>query len=129
MGHVFVQVTISNPTDGALKSQVEALVDTGATVTVLPRSLADSLKLPITGRGRARTATGEIVLDRGGAFIQINGEGALNPVLLSETIDRVLVGVVTLETLSLTVDPSSGQLRQGELFLYPSLIRQDGGSP
>jgi len=118
MGHVVVTITISNPTDASLKSEVEALVDTGATVTVVPRSLADVLKLPVTGRGRVQTATGEIVLDRGGAFIQINGDGALNPVVISDTIDKVLIGVVTLETLALTVNPKTGELKEAELLWY-----------
>jgi len=127
VGHVVVKVTISNPADSSITAEVDALVDTGATVTVLPRALADSLSLPVTGQGRVRTATGEVILDRGGAFIQINGEGALNPILISETVDKVLVGVVTLETLSLKVDPTTGQLGQAELFLYWLPTYLDGG--
>jgi aspartyl protease family protein len=118
VGHVVVPITISNPADASLKSEVDALVDTGATVTVVPRRLADALKLPVTGRGRVRTATGEISLDRAGAFIQINGEGALNPIVISDTIDKVLVGVVTLETLALTVNPKTGELKEAELLWY-----------
>jgi clan AA aspartic protease len=118
LGHVVAQVTLFNPTDSGLKSTVEALVDTGATLTVVPRALARDLRLPITGRGRVRTASGDVELDRGRALIQIDGKSEINPVLISDTLDRVLVGVVTLETLSLTVDPTTGELNEVDLLLY-----------
>ncbi len=118
MGHVYTKVTISNPGDAGKKSTVEAMVDTGATFTVVPKRLAVELDLPITGKGKVRTATGEVVLQRARALIQIDGKSEINPVFLSDTLDRVLVGVITLETLSLTVDPTSGELTEAELFLY-----------
>ena len=128
MGHVLVQVTIANPTDPGLASTVEALVDTGATLTVVPRTLATQLKLPISARRSVRTANGEIEVDRASAFIRINGDGEINPVIISDTLNEVLVGVVTLEIFALTVDPMTGQLKEGETLLLPvSCI--DGGLP
>ncbi len=118
MGHVIVQVTVANPADPSLTSTVEGPVDTGATLTVVPRALAESLRLPITGKRRVRTATGDVLLDRGRAVVQINGQGEINPVLISDTLDRVLIGVITLETLSLTVDPTTGELSEAETLLY-----------
>jgi clan AA aspartic protease len=127
MGHVFVNVTLSNPTNPELKSTVEAMVDTGATVTVVPRSIAAALHLPVLGTRAVRTATGEIRLDTGGVVIQINGDSAMNPILISDTVDRTLVGVITLETLGLTVDPTTGALKEAELYLYLGHTR--GGFP
>lgn len=118
MGHVTTQATIANPSDPGLSATVEALVDTGATFTVVPRELAESLRLPITGSGRVRTASGEMRLQRARALIQIDGRSEINPVLISDTLDRVLIGVVTLETLSLTVDPTTGELNEVDLLLY-----------
>ena len=117
-GARYTRVTISNPTAAELASTVEALVDTGATFTVVPRALAQELGLPLTGQRRVRTATGEVVLDRARAFVQINGQGEINPVLISDSVDRVLIGVITLETLSLTVDPTTGELSQAETLLF-----------
>ena len=76
MGHVYVKAILSNPFVDGLVAEAEALVDTGATFSVVPRSLAESLQLPITGRRRVRTATGEIEVDRGTALIQLNGQRA-----------------------------------------------------
>jgi predicted aspartyl protease len=38
--------------------------------------------------------------------------------LISDTIDRVLIGVVTLENLALTVNPKTGELNEAELLWY-----------
>ncbi|MBI2912902.1 MAG: clan AA aspartic protease [Chloroflexi bacterium] len=117
MGHVLVNVTVSNPTDSSLSSEVEAMVDTGATFTVVPESLAAQLRLPVTGRRTVRTATGPLTLDMARALIQMNGEREINRVLISDTVDKVLIGVITLQTFSLTVDPTSGELTEAEAYL------------
>ncbi len=118
MGHVTAEVTISNPADASLQSTVEGLVDTGATLTVVPRALAKDLRLPMTGRRKVRTASGDLELDRGYALVQIDGKTEINPILISDSVDRVLIGVITLETLALTVDPTTGELKEAELLLY-----------
>jgi clan AA aspartic protease len=118
LGHVYVKLVVSNPADLELTATVDALVDTGATSTVVPRVLADSLRLPVIGRLTVRTATGDVDLDNSGAVVQINGRRAYNPILISDTIDKTLVGVITLEALGLSVDPKSRQLKEAELFLY-----------
>jgi len=118
MGHVTVRITIANPIDNDLKSEVEGLVDTGATFTVVPRSLAADLKLPITGRGRVRTAAGDLTIDRGRALVQIDGQSEINPVYICDTVDKVLIGVVTLETLALTVNQKTGELSEADLLWY-----------
>ena len=124
MGHVNVQLTISNPGDPALFSTVEALVDTGATLTVIPRSLADQLDLRVTGKRTVRTATGNIEIDRSSAILQIDGKSELNPIVIIDTLDRALVGVVTLEILELAVDPTTGHLTEGETLLLPVQSRR-----
>src|SRR5881296_445022 len=114
MGHVYTQVTITNPVDATASLQVEAMVDTGATFTVVPRSLANQLKLPVVGKSGVRTASGEMTLERVTASIKINGQSDVHSVLISDVLDKVLIGVITLEGLSLTIDPTSGELRQAE---------------
>jgi len=117
MGHVYVKTILANPTDDELTSSVDAMVDTGAAFTVVPRALARTLKLPIAGSRTVRMATGPVSLPMARAMIQIDGEREVNRVLISETIEKVLIGVITLETFSLTVDPTSGELREAEAYL------------
>ncbi len=118
LGHVTTEITIGNPGETERKSTVEGFVDAGATFTVIPRQLARELQLPVIGQRRVRTATGEVLLDRARAFVQIDGQSEINPVLISDTLDRVLIGVITLETLSLTVDPTTGELNEAESLLF-----------
>ena len=64
-----------------------------------------------------RRASGPATLDVARAFVRINGKSEINPVLINDTIERALIGVITLETLSLTVDQTSGELREAEAYL------------
>ena len=54
---------VGNPEKTRIE-EVMALVDTGATLTVIPRDLAERLGLRVTGKASATTATGKTVLNR-----------------------------------------------------------------
>ncbi|GAB6944857.1 aspartyl protease family protein [Vulcanisaeta sp. JCM 14467] len=117
MGHVWVSARIGN-VDLSRVVEVRALVDTGATLTVIPRSLANELGLAVTGKSRVETGAGIIEVDRSRAWVEIEGRGEVVPVLVSDIIDKVLIGVTTLEVLGLEVDPVTGRLREMRLLLY-----------
>jgi clan AA aspartic protease len=117
MRHIWVDVRIGS--EDCLKvTEVRALVDTGATLTIIPRSLAIDLGLRVTGKSRVETDAGVIELDRSRAYIEIMGRGDIIPVLISDIIDKVLIGVTTLEILELEVDPITRRLRERTLLLY-----------
>jgi clan AA aspartic protease len=117
MRHIWVDIRISS--EDCLKvTEVRALVDTGATLTIIPRSLAIDLGLRVTGKSRVETGAGVIELDRSRAYIEIMGRGDIIPVLISDIIDKVLIGVTTLEILELEVDPITRRLRERTLLLY-----------
>ncbi len=118
MGHIWVKARISN-IDRTRSVEVEALVDTGATLSVVPRRIADELGLEITGKTVVETGAGRILLDRSRAWIEIMGRSEIVPVLVSDSIDRVLIGVTTLEVLGLQVDPLTGKLKEWTILLYP----------
>jgi predicted aspartyl protease len=90
MGLVWVEAVIRNPNTGK-HATAKALVDTGATLTVLPRKIAEELQLPVIGRRRVATAKGDV--------------------------DIVLIGATTLETLGLEVDPVTGKLKEATTYL------------
>ncbi len=94
-----------------------ALVDTGATHTVLPRSLAEGLGLRVMGQRRVKTAAGLQTLDFSLAHIQLEGKETVTPVLISDLLAEVLIGVLTLEDVGLAVDPATGQLKESEILL------------
>lgn len=118
MGHVTVEAKIINPLDETRYRVVPALVDTGATRTVIPAELAEDLRLPVRGRSRVRTATGAVELPLSWAILEIAGKSDVTSILVSGTVDRALIGVVTLEAMGLMVDPTTGQLKETELLLY-----------
>jgi len=116
LGHVTIEAGLQSPVTGE-RLVVEALIDTGATFTTLPKSVADRLRLTEVTRRRVRTASGEEILPESYVTIDILGERTTTPVLISEKMDRALLGVLTLEALALKVDPRTGKLEKTELLL------------
>lgn len=118
MGHVNVRLKLANPVNpSGATIEATALVDTGATFTTIPRSLSDKLGLRATGRRKVRTATQIENLEQSFASVDIDGNLTVTPVLVSETLDKILLGVITLEALGLTVDPTTGRLNEAETYL------------
>jgi predicted aspartyl protease len=74
VGHVRVGAATVNPFTGRSTS-VKALVDTGATDTVIPRRVAEELQLPVTGRRVALTARGSVELDECVGAVEVMGRG------------------------------------------------------
>lgn len=95
----------------------EAIVDTGATFTTIPQTISRKLKLPTVARRKVRTASGEETLTESYLIIEILNEKTATPVLINPKLDRVLIGVITLEALALKVDPKTGKLEKTELLL------------
>jgi len=118
MGHVHVVAKLTSPVTNE-SEVVESLVDTGATFTTIPISLSDKLKLQHITKRKVRTASGEEELNESYLIIEILGEKTTTPVLISEKLDRILIGALTLEALAFKVDPKTGKLEKTELLLLP----------
>jgi clan AA aspartic protease len=118
MGHVRVAVEISNPLRPERSVTVQdALVDTGATRSLLPRPIATELGLEIRGQTEVQTAEGILRIDRSFARITFNGRESDATVLVSDTYQGVLIGVITFEDLGLAVDPKGQQLIDSPFLL------------
>jgi len=117
MGHVYTTIKISNM-ERTRATDVQALVDTGATLTVIPERLAQELELSELTMEKVKTGAGRVDLKRSAARISIEGKESVQDVLISDFIDRVLLGAVTLEALALSVDPLTGELKEEMLLLY-----------
>ena len=117
MGHSWLEVTISD-LEKKHSKKVKALVDTGATLSVLPKELADELGIKPETEAEVEAAGGKLRLKRGVAKIEIKGKEEITPVLISEIIDKVLIGVIILESLGFSVDPKTGTLKEASLLLY-----------
>jgi predicted aspartyl protease len=64
-----------------------------------------------------KTAAGPQQLDQSYAYIELAGKAMVTPLLISDTLDTMLIGVITLEAMGLAVDPGTGRLRESEVFL------------
>lgn len=117
MGHVWVRARIGDE-DRIKLIDVDALVDTGAMLTVIPRKIALNLNLKPTGKSIVETGAGRMELERSRIWIELEGRGEVVPALISDVIDKVLIGVTTLEVLGLQVDPLTGKLKEWTLLLY-----------
>ena len=84
--------------------EADAVVDTGATRTVLPPEIAERLGLAIRGQRFARYADGhrEAVSVTEPLVVEIDGHDTLDEALVLG--DQVLIGQTVLEKLDLLVD-------------------------
>ena len=101
---------------------VEALVDTGATFTVIPGSILQRLGIPVQREVRFRMADGS-VLTRGvgETVLRLDGQTFTTPVVFGGDGQPLLLGVVALETALLAVDPVGQRLIPTEALLMTGL--------
>ncbi len=120
MGHVEVDVRIGSSEAKSLT--VKALVDTGATFTVIPTGIARELNLQPTGeKVKVTTAKGIDTLDLTHATLELDSKRRIMPVLISDHIDRVLLGVIALEAMEMRVNPMTGKLEESSALLFSAL--------
>ena len=117
MGHVIVKTKVGDPAKASVL-EVEAVGDTGATLTVIPQKTAEQLGLKVTGESMVHTGAGSLKLPRSRAWVEMEGKSEILPVLVSDVIDRVLIGVTALEILGFTIDPITAKLKEWTPLLY-----------
>ena len=106
MGTFRVQIGVGNPYGGDF-TPVSALVDTGATHSMMPESLLGALSLAPDERIRFRIADGSrLAYDAGEARFQIGDKRRTCTVIFGPE-DKYLLGATTLEDFDLMVDPSA----------------------
>jgi len=105
------------PTDG-LPLEVDLLVDTGATFTVIPGSLLTQLDVEPVEHRQVLTVERKLIRRQMGYLgIEVAGRRVYSPVLFGEPDDFAVLGAVTLEIAGLVVDPE-----RKEIFTRPSLL-------
>ena len=109
---------VADPSERGLRAELEFIVDTGAIYTVIPKSVAEGLRLKETDRRKFKIANGDVVeYPISEAYIIINGEGVTSVVAVADEKTPVLLGVTTLELLGLRVDPVTRKLTPLELMI------------
>jgi GTP-binding protein HflX len=93
-------------TTGQRFEEVEALVDTGSTYTVLPASILGRLGVTSHRRSRFELANGrEVEWEMGRAWVRLNGQTEMTLVVFGNDDADPILGAVTLEEFLLAPDP------------------------
>lgn len=113
-----VKARIWNPLDPSRSRDIELLVDTGATYTIIPRDVLEALNIKVLRYVRLRLAD-DRVIERpvGEVGIEIEGyRASATPVVFGDP-DIYILGSVTMEQLGLAPDPITKKLRPAEALL------------
>ena len=106
MGLFEVSVRLANPEAPERAREVTLLVDTGATLSWVPRSLLQTLGIRPTSRLTFQLADGRrLERDVGGVLFTINGRTLPIPVAFGEPGEESVLGATALEALGFIVDP------------------------
>ena len=92
--------------------EVEAVVDTGATMVVLPKDIVEALELRKVREVKVRYANNKVETKPiyGVVTIELKGRSANLDVLVEEKGSQPLIGQVLLELLDLVIEPKTRKL-------------------
>ena len=117
MGVFSVTLEVADPT-GRNFETVEAMVDSGATYTVLPASTLHRLGVePFSTRRFVLADGSHVTRGFGNTWMRLNDREAVSPVVFWDEDARPLLGTVTLEILSLGIDPVNQRLVPVDAFM------------
>jgi len=126
MGLFRVRVRIFSLRDEHLARELEMVVDTGATYSVIPKTVADELGILATHERTFTLADGRQMSRRlGRAGFAYDGLEAASVVVIGEPDDVPLLGATALEELGMEVDPVAKALRPTTQYLLHASRRGD----
>ena len=101
------KVRLTSLFDPTKTVEIEAIIDTGATMVVLPKDIVDTLGLKKVREVKVRYANNEVETRPiyGVVTIELKGRSANLDVLVEEKGSQPLIGQVLLELLDLIVEP------------------------
>ena len=107
MGKVVEKVKLTSLFEPEKSVEVDAIIDTGATMLVLPQDVIKELGLRKIGERRVRYANNQIQIKSvyRGVILELKGRDGIFDVLGEVEGSEPLVGQIVLEALDLIVDP------------------------
>ncbi|MCY4625340.1 MAG: hypothetical protein OXC99_10135 [Chloroflexi bacterium] len=110
MGTFYWPMTVSTVT-GEGSREIETLVDTGATYSMVPENVLREIGIAPIRASFFQLADGSRErMQMGRMLVSIGGLAEICPVVFGPENARPLIGAVTLEALLLTVDPIKRRL-------------------
>ena len=117
MGFIHIDVDVLNPANSDLSERVNVMVDTGATLSVLPASMLERLGVERKGRRRFQGFGGPIIRYIGTADVSYADEVAGVTVVFGNEDDPPILGVTALEVLGFSVNPAEGTLSRVDMLI------------
>lgn len=109
MGKVIEKLKVANLLDPAKSVTVEAIVDTGATMLVLPQDVVNSLGLEKVEEVRVKYANNHVETKEIYGVVRLELKGRIGnfDVLAENEGSQPLIGQIVLERLDLVIEPST----------------------
>ena len=117
MGSIYVDVGVSNPSTPDVSEKVRALVDTGATLSILPAGLLESLGIRRIGKKKFRGLGGVVIREVGTVTMHYDGVSGAAGVIFREEDDPAVMGATALVSMGFDVDPVAGRLKSVEMLM------------
>jgi predicted aspartyl protease len=115
--------------DGTREETIDALVDTGASYTLLPSVMLRRMGVVPQRRLEFELANGEIMEhDVGEARIRIDGVEATSIVVFGDDAASPRLGADALQSVSMVVDPVNKSLAPTRALLMSPVARHTGAS-
>jgi len=122
VGSFEAKVRISNLEKPDRFADLSLVVDTGATLSWIPRQVLEGLEIEPLSRLPFTLGDGRVLQrDIGGLLLSIEGRRGPIPVAFGESGEHPILGATALETLGLVVDPVGEKLIQRNLLALWSL--------
>ena len=122
MGLFEVKVTVSNPSAPNRAASVELLVDTGATLPWIARSILESIGIsPLARRGFLLADGRRVERETGIVRLTLDGVAIGATVVFAEAGEGSMLGATALEALGMAVDPVGKKLLPRDLMALCAL--------
>lgn len=122
MGTFTVRFAVAAIEGGGPGVELEGLVDTGATMPLIPEDVLRSLGVsPLTERIFTLADGSRQTLPVGPVWLSYGGYSAPCLVVFAPRGTMPLFGALALESLGLEVDPINRRLKPGRFYLAPAL--------
>ncbi len=130
MGMFEVAAKVFSLKDETKERELRLLVDIGASLPVIPRSLAAELEIrPVERRIFTLADRTQIERDVGWIGITCSGRSCATLAILGVSDDVALLGMMALEALGLEVDPVRMALRPAVQYLLMKVVGPAPGRP
>ena len=117
MGFIYVDVEIACESAPRVSEKINALVDTGATLSVIPAGALDRLGVERLGKRRFNGFGGVVERDTGIVRMRYQDAVAGVTVVFGAEDDPPIMGVTALEVLGYQVDPVEGRLNRVDVLM------------